>query len=704
MKGQTVSRLRLPRALTGLGGVNGLVHTDMILAGAVLAILTLLFLPAPSWLLDILLAISITFSVMVLMTALFTRRALEFSTFPAILLIATLLRLALNIASTRLILSSGNEGTSAAGQIIEAFGTFVMQGNTVIGMIVFAILVIVNFVVITKGSGRIAEVAARFSLDALPGKQMAIDADLSAGLINEAEARERRKTLEAESTFFGAMDGASKFVRGDAVAGLLITFINLIGGIVIGMVQQGMSFGADGQSYSLLTIGDGLVSQIPALIISIAAGLLVSKAGVDGAADRAMGAQFTMYPRALAMVSVVLLIFAVLPGMPILVFLTLAILFAGGAWLANRTLMRTQTASSEAEATMATPVEDSTDHMLAMDDLRLEVGYGLLPIVTPPEGPGLTDQIKALRKAIAQELGFVTPPIRILDNLRLEANSYVIYLKEQEIARGDVRPGQFLAMDPNGGRINLVGEPTKEPAFGLDALWIDDSQRDQASLSGLTVVDAATVMTTHVTEMIKTEAPALLSYAETKALLNALPEKHQALVSDLIPAVASVTIVQRVLQRLLAERVSIRDLPTILEALAERAPQTSDITALGEHVRTRLGRQILASLAEPGGQTAILMLSPTWEQAFHAALTPEESAPPTGPQLAMAPSKVQDFVAASLAALEKAAAEGVSAAIVTSATARPFVRSIMERVRAQTSVLSQNEIHPHTRLRSMGQI
>ncbi|MEO0851090.1 MAG: FHIPEP family type III secretion protein, partial [Pseudomonadota bacterium] len=315
----------------------------MILAGAVLAILTLLFLPAPSWLLDILLAISITFSVMVLMTALFTRRALEFSTFPAILLIATLLRLSLNIASTRLILSSGNEGTSAAGRIIEAFGTFVMQGNTVIGMIVFAILVIVNFVVITKGSGRIAEVAARFSLDALPGKQMAIDADLSAGLISETDARERRKTLEAESTFFGAMDGASKFVRGDAVAGLLITFINLIGGIIIGMAQQGMSLGAAGQSYSLLTIGDGLVSQIPALIISIAAGLLVSKAGVDGAADRAMGTQFTMYPRALAMVSAVLLILAVLPGMPVLVFLTLSILFAGGAWLANRALARAQT-------------------------------------------------------------------------------------------------------------------------------------------------------------------------------------------------------------------------------------------------------------------------------------------------------------------------------------------------------------------------
>ena len=518
MSKHTIARFPLPGILQTM---RQYLHSDMILAGAVLAILALLVLPAPSWLLDILLAVSITFSVMILMTALFTRRALEFSTFPAILLIATLLRLGLNIASTRLILSSGNEGSSAAGRIIEAFGTFVMQGNTVIGMIVFAILVIVNFVVITKGSGRIAEVAARFSLDAMPGKQMAIDADLSAGLITENEARERRKNLEEESTFFGAMDGASKFVRGDAVAGLLITFINLIGGIVIGIMQQGMSLGAAGQSYSLLTIGDGLVSQIPALIISIAAGLLVSKAGVDGAADRAMGAQFTMYPRALAMVSAVLLIFALLPGMPMMVFLVISGLFAGGAWLTTKAAAERDT-HAELETSTPNVQEDAPSAMLAMDDLRIEVGYGLLPLVNTPDGPSLTDQIKALRKTIAQDLGFVTPPVRILDNMRLGANDYVIHLKEQEIARGELRPGQFLVMDPAGQKISLIGEPTREPAFGLEALWIDDSQRDQASLSGLTVVDAATVLTTHITEIIKAEAPTLLSYAETKSLLNAL--------------------------------------------------------------------------------------------------------------------------------------------------------------------------------------
>ncbi len=673
--------------------------SDILFAAAIIGILALLVLPAPSWMLDILLAISITFSVTILMTALFTRKALEFSTFPAVLLIATMLRLGLNVASTRLILSRGNEGTGAAGRIIESFGNFVMQGNTIIGMIVFTILVIVNFVVITKGSGRIAEVAARFSLDAMPGKQMAIDADLSAGLINEEQARERRKTLEDETNFFGAMDGASKFVRGDAIAGVLITLINLIGGMIIGVAQMGMSIGAAGQSYSLLTIGDGLVSQIPALIISVAAGLLVSKSGIEGSANQALGTQFSEYPRALALVACVLFIFALLPGMPFLVFTLLSMIIGSLSYLLS-TRKKDQASEQEELEKPSAESEETPAHMLAMDDLRIEVGYGLLPLVNATEGPRLTDQIKALRRAIAQDLGFVTPSIRILDNLQLGSDDYVIRLKEQEIAKGTLRPNQFLVMDPTGQAIDLIGEQTKEPAFGLDALWVQDDQRDTASLSGLTVVDAATVLTTHLTEIIKAEAPTLLSYAETKKLLDDLPEKHQSLISDLVPSVTSVTTIQRVLQSLLTEQVSIRDLPTILEAIAEAAPQSGQVSFITEHVRSRLGRQICTKLAGNNGQTAILTLSPDWEEAFHSAIIGDEG----NRHLAMAPSKIQDFVAQSLQMLEKAAASGVSAAIVTSATARPYVRSIMERVRRQTSVLSQNEIHPHTRLQNVGTI
>ena len=683
-----------------VASLKSLFRTDVLFAGGVIAILALLILPTPRWLLDVLLAGSITFAAMILMTALFTRKALEFSTFPSILLIATMFRLGLNIASTRLILSRGHEGPDAAGRVIEAFGGFVMQGNYVIGLIVFSILVIVNFVVITRGSGRIAEVAARFSLDAMPGKQMAIDADLSSGLITEDEARERRKTLEAESNFFGAMDGASKFVRGDAIAGILITLINIVGGIVIGVMQMKMTLGAAGASYTLLTIGDGLVSQIPALIVSVAAGLLVSKAGVDGAADKAVASQFTEYPKAIAMVAGVLFILAILPGMPFLPFLLLSLAIGAGAIAVHRRKKETADAEAASKTTQKTESDDDPAQMLAIDDLRIELGYGLLSLIHSEAGPRLTDQVRAVRRSIAQDLGFVTPPVRILDNMQLAPNGYVIRLKEQDVARGEVRPGQFMIMDPGGRRLDLVGEPTKEPAFGLDAMWIDESLREEASLKGLTVVDAATVLTTHLTEIIKSEAPELLSYAETKKLIDALPDKHRNLVNDLIPSVATVTTVQRVLQALLAEKVSIRDLPTILESIAETAPQSKNTSHLVENVRAKLARQICGALKGADGATPIVTLSATWENEFADALVGENE----HRQLAMAPSRLQEFVASAMQKLEEAAKEGASAAIVTSAGVRPFVRSVIERVRPQTMVLSQNEIHPHTRLRNLGQI
>ncbi|MFZ5616912.1 MAG: flagellar biosynthesis protein FlhA, partial [Pseudomonadota bacterium] len=480
--------------------LKALARSDVVFAAAIVSMLALLVLPVPRFFLDLLLALSITLSVTVLMTALFTKKALEFSTFPAILLISTLFRLGLNVASTRLILANGHQGTDAAGHVIEAFGGFVMQGNFVIGLIVFAILVIVNFVVITRGSGRIAEVAARFSLDAMPGKQIAIDADLSSGLVNEAEAKARRKQLEDESNFYGAMDGASKYVRGDAIAGLLITLVNIIGGILVGVLQNGLTLAEASQSYTLLTVGDGLVSQIPALIVSVAAGLLVSKAGVDGTADKALGAQFGAYPKALGLVSAVLAIFAVLPGMPFIPFMLIAVAVGFIALtLTRRKRAKAEAESKKAQTSVRQKSEDDPASMLAMDDLRIELGYGLLPLIADGAGPKLTDQIKALRRAIAQDIGFVTPPVRILDNMQLGPNEYVIRLKEQEAGRGSVRPGQHLVMDPSGRRLDFVGEATKEPAFGLDAMWIDESQRQSATLRGLTVVDASTVLTTHLT-------------------------------------------------------------------------------------------------------------------------------------------------------------------------------------------------------------
>jgi flagellar biosynthesis protein FlhA len=680
--------------------IRALLRGDTALAVGVVAILALLILPVPRFLLDLLLALSVTFSVMILMTALFTRKALEFSTFPSILLISTMFRLGLNIASTRLILANGHEGPDAAGHVIEAFGRFVMQGNFVIGVIVFAILVLVNFVVITKGSGRIAEVAARFSLDAMPGKQMAIDADLSAGLIGEDEARARRKSLEEESNFYGAMDGASKFVRGDAIAGLLIVFINIIGGVIIGVLQQGMSLGEAGSTYTLLTVGDGLVSQVPALIVSVAAGLLVSKAGVEGSAEKAFGDQFTEYPKALALVAGIIGSIAILPGMPFAPFALLAAGVGAGAWR-MRTLKQAKrdAVATQVAETRARPEEEPAS-MLSIDELKIELGYGLLPLIADGVGAKLTDQIKALRRAIAQEIGFVMPPVRILDNMQLQPSDYAIRLKEQEVGRGSVRPGQYLVMDPQGRRIDLVGEPTKEPAFGLDALWIDESQRQTATLRGLTVVDAATVLTTHLTEIIKAAAPELLSYAETKKLIDALPDKHKSLVSDVIPSVVSVATVQRVLQALIAERVSIRDLPAILEAIAEAAPGASHVGPIVEHVRARLARQICGAFKGADGLCPIVTLSYDWERAFSEGVVGERDER----QLALAPSKIQEFVAAALRKLEEAASLGHTAAIVTSAAVRPFVRSVIERVRPQTLILSQNEIHPQARLRNLGAI
>ncbi|MEQ8281343.1 MAG: flagellar biosynthesis protein FlhA [Parvibaculum sp.] len=676
---------------------------DLALAFGVMAIIVVLILPLPAFLLDFSLAISITFSVLVLMTALFIQKPLEFSAFPTVLLIATMLRLALNLASTRLILGEGHEGTDSAGKVIEAFGNFVMQGNFVIGIIVFSILVIVNFVVITKGSGRIAEVAARFTLDAMPGKQMAIDADLSAGLIDENEARTRRSNLEKESSFFGAMDGASKFVRGDAVAGLLITFINIVGGIVIGVAQNNLGFGEAAHTYTLLTIGDGLVSQIPALIVSTAAGLLVSKAGVEGAADEALFDQLSGYPQALGMSSFVMGTMALLPGLPAIPFLILA----GGAGGLAFYLMRSRKKRADdivdeqkREAAAVPATEEPISTALRMDELRLEIGYALLPLINGKDHQKLTDQIKALRRQIASDMGFVMPSVRILDNVQLDANGYIIRVKEVESGRGDVYVGQLLVMDPRGDQIQLPGLHTTEPAFGLPATWVDEGLREEASFRGYTVVDPPTVLTTHLTEIIKDNMAELLSYAEVQKLIDELGKEHKKLVDDLVPSQITITGIQRVLQTLLTERISIRDLPTIMEGIAEAVGHTQSLTMITEHVRARLARQICAAHSDADSTVPLVTLSPRWEQAFAESLIGQGEEK----QLAMQPSLLQEFIATMRDRFEDAARAGEVPVLLTSPGVRPYVRSIIERFRPQTFVMSQNEIHPRVRLRTVGTV
>ena len=673
---------------------------EVALALGVIGIVVLLILPIPPFMLDLLLAVSITTSVLILMTSLLIKKPLEFTAFPTVLLVTTLYRLGLNVASTRLILGHGHEGAHGAGKIIEGFGKLMMGGNYVIGVIVFAILVIVNFVVITKGSGRIAEVSARFTLDSMPGKQMAIDADLSAGLIEETEAKTRRKELEQESTFFGAMDGASKFVRGDAIAGLIIVAINIIGGILIGVVQHKVPLGQAASTYTIMTIGDGLVSQIPALIISIAAGFLVSKAGVDGSADKALVAQLGMNPVSLGMVSASAGVIALIPGMPILPFAALA---AGSGYLAWR---RSQEAAAPPPVDIvpaAAPVQEQEEPIaqsLAIDEIKIELGYGLLSLINDLEGRRHTDQIKALRRTLAQDFGFVMPAVRILDNMRLPSQGYMIRIKEMEGGGGEVRLGSLMAMDPSGGQVDLPGEHMREPAFGLPATWIDDSLREEATFRGYTIVDPATVLTTHLTEILKENMPDLLSYAEVQKLLKELPGEQKKLVEDLIPGVVSATTVQRVLQALLRERVSIRDLPAILEGIGEAAPHTGSITLLVEQVRSRLSRQLSFAYRGDDGALPIITMSGEWENAFAEALIGAGDEK----QLALAPSRLQEFIRAVRDSFERAALAGDSAVLLTSPQIRPYVRSIIERFRGQTPVLSQNEIHPKARLKTVGQI
>lgn len=676
---------------------------DLALALGVTGIIAMLILPMPGWMLDLGLALSITASVLILMTALFIDKPLQLSSFPTILLIVTMLRLGLNLASTRLILGHGHEGHHAAGGVIAAFGEFLMGGETVIGLTIFAILIVINFVVITKGAGRIAEVGARFSLDAMPGKQMAIDADLNAGTITELQARERRAEIEAESGFYGAMDGASKFVKGDAVAALLITAINIIVGLIIGVGIHGVPFGEAFTTYTILTVGDGLVSQIPALIVSTAAGLLVSKGGIAGKTGAALGEQLGRYPKAFGVVAALMSALALMPGLPFAPFALFGCICGWLAWTMSRKAeaAAVQVRLEEAVAQQqATQVEEPISRTLAIDALRIELGYGLLPMINDASAePRLDDQVRALRRQMAIDFGFVLPSVRILDNMSLQANEYVVYVKETEIARGELRIGKLLVINATGQELGIRGEATKEPVFQLPALWIERDMREEAGFRGLTVVDCGTVVTTHLTEIVKDNIADLLSYAETQKLLNDVHKDAEKLIADLIPAKISISGVQRVLQNLLAEGVSIRDIPTILEGVAEATAMTGNLTQVTEHVRARLSRQISAQHALQG-TIPVVTLGAQWDEAFGESIIGQGDER----YLAMAPSSLQAFIAAVREAYDRFAAQGEIPCMLISPPLRPFVRSIIERVRPATVVLSQNEVHARARLRSVGTI
>ncbi len=689
------------------GEVNfgSFLRTDVLFAFGIITIIMFMLVPVPPIMLDAGLSISVTFSVLILMVVLFIQTPLEFSTFPTVLLVSTSLRLGLNIASTRLILENGHTGTSAAGEIIGAFGTLIIGSNYVIGAIVFAILVIVNFVVITKGSGRIAEVAARFTLDAMPGKQMAIDSDLSAGMITEDEAKDRRQKLESESTFYGAMDGAAKFVRGDAIAGLLIVFINIIGGIVIGTVMQGMTLAEAAANYTILTIGDGLISQVPALIVSVSAGFLVSKAGISGSAEQELFAQISRYPNALAMSSALMLMLGLMPVVPLAPFAILSAITGGLAYYAYQRNLKAEEVlvgeAAQAQAgDQAAPKEEPISKALAMDTIRLELGYGLLPLVQGDGGNKLTDQIKGLRRQLAEDMGYVLPSVRIQDNLQLAANEYIVRIKEIETGRGDIRPNMLMCMDPTGAPIALQGENTVEPTFGLPAMWIHEDLREEAHFKGYTVVDASTVVTTHITEIIKDNMPDLLNYAEMQKLLDELPKDYQKLVADVIPAQVTVGGLQRIVQTLLSERVSVRDLPTILEGVAEASGYTKNISRITEHVRSRLARQLCDANSDPSGVLTLFTLSPEWESAFGESLMGDGE----DKQLAMPPSRLQEFISAVRDKFDEVAPQGLSPVLLTSPYIRPYVRSVIERFRPQTIVMSQNEVHPKAKIKTVGQI
>ncbi|KAA0237768.1 MAG: flagellar biosynthesis protein FlhA [Dehalococcoidia bacterium] len=687
----------VPLRRQGLGRLLG--QSDVLLAVGMIVIVGMMIIPLPTALLDLLLTVNIAVSVTILLVAIYTEDPMAFSVFPSLLLITTLFRLALNVSTSRLILLQAD-----AGDVVHSFGNFVVGGNLVVGLVVFLILVVIQFVVITNGAGRVAEVAARFTLDALPGKQMAIDADLNAGLIDEHQARERRRQVGDEADFYGAMDGASKFVKGDAIAGIVIIIVNIIGGLSIGVLQQGAGPAEALHIYAQLTVGDGLVSQLPALLISTATGIVVTRAAGESNLGSQMFSQLTAHSRPLFVAGGMLALFAMMPGLPRVPFLAIAAVTAGSGFLIRR-----QQAADAIAAQFVEPVElrepeqlgpQQVIQMMSIDPLEVEVGYGLIPIVDEASGGGLLRRITMIRRQLALDLGLVLPTVRVRDNLQHAPNTYVVKLRGVEIARGTLMPGHYLAMDPGTAEGEVPGIETHEPAFGLPARWIAPAHRERAELLGFTVVDAESVLATHLTELVKRFAPDLLSRQDTQNLLENLRQEYPALVDDLVPGTLTIGETQEVLQNLLAERVSIRDLVTICEALATQGRVTRDIDLLTEYARAALARQISRQYAGESGQLFVITVGPRTEEEIAGSIQQSER----GSAVAMPPWEVQRLLGVVSGEIERAAANGREPIILCSSRIRLALRRLLERRLPNVVVLSFAEITPQTSVEAIGNI
>ena len=674
-------------------------NSDISLAVAVVGILIFMIIPLPTMLLDLLFSFNITFALIILLASMYTLRPLELSAFPSILLLITLFRLSLNVASTRIILIHGNEGSMAAGKVIQAFGNFVVGGNYLVGIIVFVILVVINFMVITKGAGRIAEVAARFTLDAMPGKQMSIDADLNAGLINEQEARARREEIAQEAEYYGAMDGANKFVRGDAIAGIIITLANIIGGLAIGIFQNNMGFGDAAETYTLLTIGDGLVTQIPALIVSTSAGIIVSRAGAESNLGQEITSQILLQPRAIGITAIVLFGFGIIPGLPLLPFWVLAAL-GGGLTLIIHRVVRQRLQQEQDAHLVEEPVvaAGQVDALPLLDTLAIEVGYGLIRLVDAEQDGELLERIKSIRRQMATEIGIIVPPVHIQDNMQLKPGQYSILLKGNEIGGGDLMANYYLAMNPGTADEEIDGIPTTEPTYGLPALWIKESAKENALAKGYTVVDLATVMTTHLSEIVKRHSPEFIGRQEVQQLLDNLKESHPKVVEELVPNLLPLGGVVKVLQNLLREQVPIRDLLAIMETLADWAPVTKDLDLLTEYVRQALARTISKMHLTPEGTLPVLTLDHSVESVIAAAVQPMDQ----GSLFALDPNVAQKIINNLVQTLEKCSALNSQPVVVCSSQIRGHFKKLVDRFIPNIAVLSYDEILNNIEIHALG--
>jgi flagellar biosynthesis protein FlhA len=679
---------------------NLLKHNDFLIAFGVIGVVVIMLIPLPQWILDLLLSFSISLSIVILLVAMYSERATDFSVFPGLLLIVTLFRLSLNVASTRLILAEGD-----AGVVINAFGTFVTKGNAVVGFIIFVILVIIQFVVITKGATRIAEVAARFTLDAMPGKQMAIDADLNSGLITEPEARQRREDIRQEADFYGAMDGASKFVRGDVVASLIITIVNIVGGFIIGMVQRDLSFVDAISTYTRLTIGEGLVAQTPALLISTSAGIIVARAASKNNLGDEVVSQLIQSPKSLAVASIIMGLFAIVPGLPTIPFLVLSGVAGTLAYASNKidlpyAVKKRPKAGAPSSAPAPTPVEEKPEDYLHVDQMEMEIGYGLIPLVDKSQGGDLLERISMIRRQIASEAGFIVPPIRIRDNIQLKPNEYRIKIKSIQTGGGELMSGCYLAMNPGNATREVKGITTKEPAFGLPALWITASQKEAAEMAGYTVVELTAVIATHVTEIIKSNAHTLLTRQDVKALVDNLKEKTPTVVEELVPGKLSIGELQKILQNLLREKVSVRDLATILEIIGDHIASTRDQDVLTEYVRNGLARPICDQYKNAENTISVISLDPKLEQLLEVSVQRTEN----GISLTLRPEMLSRLLERTAAQVEAAAAAGETPIFLCSPLVRAQFKKIIENHHPQAVVLSYNEIVPRLNIKSLGMV